>query len=178
MIPKNLMKTFYLLLLATLGTIWPWILANGQQSGQYCDKVHVSATFTFEGNKPSVTCNMELSCPQYSNCQSSNNQTPVQAPTLSMTCSQNTQNNPTSCTPTTTPNPTQNIYVPSSNTLKSGETFNPASPCNCDSIILGPTLSSTQANHCTGNRVFGAGRNTVTSYTVQTSPSPECPEQP
>jgi len=179
MTQKNLMKTFYLLLLATSGAVWPWISAQAQQS---CQTLNVIVTFS---SSPVVGCTMQFTCPPANiNCQSS---TPITVTASSITCTSTTAppNPNRSCT--NLPNPTTYTYNSSTNTLVGNATF-PRPNCNCFDPI---TLNSGNAYTATVSRCFGG--NTVTSvfpgapsqpvnvtgtYIIETPSSPNCPPSP
>ena len=158
MTQKSLMKTFYPLLLATLGTVGPWISAHAQQS---CQNLNVIVTFNGTRN---VSCTTQFTCPAANkNCQSS---TPITVTPSSITCTSTTAPPNPSRSCTNSPASGAYTYNSSTNTLASNVTF-PRSNCNCFDPI---TLNSGTAHMASVNRCFGG--------TAVTSVFPGAPSQP
>jgi hypothetical protein len=169
---KNLMKTFCPLLLATLGTVWPWISANAQ------DTLNVSVAFN---STPPVNCVAQFTCPTGSNCQST---TPIRVTPSNITCTSKKTTAPTNRSCTNVAASGTYTYNPSQNTLVSNVSFR-RNTCNCiDPIILqSGTAYTASVNRCVGGNtvtsVFpGAPTQTVNVSGTYTIGHPDSPSQP
>lgn len=167
MTQKNLMKTLYLVLLASLGTVWPWISANAQ------DSTILTVTAPFAIREPPVTCTTQFQCVDtngnstdcHFGCSGSECPTePITVTLHSITCPRGDR----SCIDQ--PAQPNAVYNPSTNALVGPVDFVNGT-CNCSAITLTTTAVGgggyrVTASNCTGRPpVFPAG-NTIGRYTI------------
>jgi hypothetical protein len=166
MMQRNMMKTLYLVFLVILGTVWPWISANAQ------DSTLLTVTAPFAIREPSVTCTTQFQCVDQNGptdchfgCSGSGCPTEPIAVTLqSMTCPRGDR----SCIDN--PGQANAVYNPSQNALVSPVNFIDGN-CHCSAITLTTTPVPAggyrvTASGCTGAPpIFPAG-STNGRYTI------------
>lgn len=174
MTQKQLMKIFYLLIVATLGTIWPWISANAQTSS--CDILNVIATFNYTPAPPAqpytIECTTQFTCPAGSHC-SSNASISVNL-SSSLNCHRTSTPAPSPCSDSA-PGGTAS-YNPPQNVLKSDVVFRKPA-CTCDTITFKNGSNLVRAASCRGGVFPGTlsqAANLDGTYRIETPDSPNC----
>ena len=157
MTQKNLMKTLYLVLLATLGTVWPWISANAQGTLNVTATLTggISCTTTFTCN----TGNCQFGCTAGPQC---NSGTELQVTLQQLGCTKPSN----TCISNVNVNGPNATYKPLQNTFGISATFTDNS-CKCNLITLqGRSTTAFTTTPCTGSTVFPPNSSVKGPYTI------------